>query len=132
MCILLLACATGCTLSMAEHTIRATGRFASAAITSGGDVVGAAASTAVGTGLDLINQSSTHPVGGKLVTLVNPETGIRQDLIWREGMNIYTARRTLAITAAPPTYEITRDGRTLEAAYNTVLEPGDVVRWVAP
>lgn len=127
---MLLACATGCTLSMAEHTIRATGRFASAAITTGGDVVGAAASTAVGTGLDLVHQAATHKVGGQLVTLINPQSGIRHDLIWRQGMNIYTARRTLAIPSAPPAYQILRAGKTIEATYDTVLKPGDVVRWI--
>ena len=123
---------TGCTLPMAKHTIRATGRFASAGITSGGNFAGAATSTAIGTGIDIVSGAAHGPTGRKFVTIINPKTGIQQDLLWREGMNIYTARRTLAIKAAPKTYELLRGKKTIAATFDTVLKPDDVVRWVKP
>ena len=117
---------------MAKHTIRATGRFASASITSGGNFAGAATSTAIGTGIDIVSGAAHGPTGKNFVTIINPETGIQQDLLWREGMNIYTARRTLAIKAAPKTYELLRGKKTIAATFDTILKPDDVVRWAKP
>ncbi len=131
-CIILVLWGTGCTLSMAQHTIRATGRFASASITSGGNFAGAATSTALGTGVDIVSGATHGHKGKKFVTIINPETGIQQDLLWREGMNIYTARRTLAIKAAPKTYELLRGKKTIAATFDTILKPDDVVRWAKP
>ena len=129
-CLTLLLCWTGCTPSMAKHTIRATGRFARASVTSGGNFVGAATSTAIGTGIDIAAGVVTHPKTTEFITLVHPKTGIEQDLIWRDGMNIYTARRALDIRSAPPTFELLRDNKTLTAKFDTALQPGDVIRWI--
>ena len=115
---------------MAKHTIRATGRFARASVTSGGNFVDAATSAAIGTGIDIAAAAVTHPKTTEFITLVHPKTGIEQDLIWRDGMNIYTARRALDIRSAPPTFELLRDNKTLTAKFDTALQPGDVIRWI--
>ncbi len=73
---------------MAKHTIRATGRFARASVTSGGNFAGAATSTTIGTGIDIATGTVTHPKTTELITLVHPKTGVAQNLIWREGVNI--------------------------------------------
>ena len=117
---------------MAKHTIRATGRFASASITSWGKFPRPARSTPIGTATDFVSGAAHGPTGRKFVTIINPKTGIQQDLLWREGMNIYTARRTLAIKAAPKTYELLRGKKTIAATFDTILKPDDVVRWVKP
>ncbi len=129
-CLTLLLFWTGCTSSMAKHTIRATGRFARASVTSGGNFAGAATSTAIGTGIDIASRAVTHPKTTELITLVHPATGVAQDLIWREGMNIYTARRALDIRSAPANFELIRNNKTLPATFDTALQPGDVVRWI--
>lgn len=129
-CLTLLLCWTGCTSSMAKHTIRATGRFARASVTSGGNFVGAATSTAIGTGIDIASETVTRAAATEFITLIHPKTGVEQDLVWREGMNIYTARRALDIRSAPPTFELLRDNKTLTAKFDTALQPGDVIRWI--
>ncbi len=129
-CLTLLLFWTGCTSSMAKHTIRATGRFARASVTSGGNFAGAATSTAIGTGIDIATGAVTHPKTTELITLVHPATGVAQDLIWREGMNIYTARRALDIRSAPANFELIRNNKTLTATFDTALQPGDMVRWI--
>ena len=115
---------------MTKHTIRATGRFARASVTSGGNFAGAATSAAIGTGIDIAAGAATRPKTTELITLMHPTTGVAQDLIWREGMNIYTARRALNIRSAPPTFELIRNNKTLTATYDTTLQPGDVIQWV--
>ncbi|MBL67301.1 MAG: hypothetical protein CMO74_02430 [Verrucomicrobiales bacterium] len=130
-CILLAMMMAGCTSSMAKHTFRATGRFARASITSGGNFVGAAINTGIGTGIDIASAALTRaPAGGKLVTVIHPVTGVAQDLLWREGMTIYTARRALNITEAPATFALTRGKKTMAAVFDAALRPGDVVRWM--
>jgi len=134
-CWILVLCGTGCTASMAKKTIRATGRFARASVVSGGNFAGAATSTAIGTGIDIAAGAAgaaTRGAAAQLVTLIHPTTGVAQDLIWREGMNIYTARRALAIRSAPATFELIRGKKTLLATFDTILQPGDVVRWMKP
>ena len=129
-CLTLLLFWTGCTSSMAKHTIRATGRFARASVTSGGNFAGATTSTAIGTGIDIASGAVTHPKTTGLSTLGQSRTGVAQDLIWREGMNIYTARRALDIRSAPANFELIRNNKTLTATFDTALQPGDVVRWI--
>ena len=131
-CLTLVLCWTGCTSSMAKHTIRATGRFARASVTSGGNFAGAATSTAIGTGIDIATGAVTHPKTTELITLVHPKTGVAQDLIWREGMNIYTARRALDIRFAPSTFKLIRNNKTLTAKFDTALQPGDIVHFQKP
>ncbi len=129
-CLALLLFWTGCTSSIAKHTIRATGRFARASVTSGGNFAGAATSTAIG--IDIAPGAVAHPKTTELITLVHPKTGIAQDLIWREDMNIYTARRALDIRSAPPTFELIRNNKTLTAKFDTALQPGDIVYFPKP
>jgi hypothetical protein len=131
-CLMLVIFWTGCTASMAKHTIRATGRFARASVISGGNFAGAVTSTAIGTGINFAAGAATRNAGTQLVTLIHPATGAAQNLIWRSGMNIYTARRALAIRSAPPTFELVRGKKTLLATFDTILQPGDVVRWMKP
>ena len=131
-CLTLLLFWTGCTSSMAKHTIRATGRFARASVTSGGNFAGAATSTAIGTGIDIASRAVTHLKTTELITLVHPATGVAQDLIWREGMNIYTARRALDIRSAPANFELIRNNKTLTAKFDTALLPDDIVHFPKP
>ena len=131
-CLTLLLFWTGCTSSIAKHTIRATGRFARASVTSGGNFAGAATSTAIGTGIDIAAGAVTHPKTTEFITLVHPKTNVAQDLIWRKGMNIYTARRALNIHSAPPTFKLIRNNKTLIAKFDTALLPGDIVHFPKP
>ena len=117
---------------MTKHTIRATGRFARASVTSGGNFAGAATSAAIGTGIDIAAGAVTRPQTTELITLMHPTTGVAQDLIWREGMNIYTARRALYIRSAPSTFELIRNNKTLTAKFDTTLLPGDIVHFPKP
>ena len=65
-----------------------------------------------GTGIDIATGAVTHPKTTELITLVHPKTGVAQDLIWREGMNIYTARRALDIRSAPSTFKLIRNKKS--------------------
>ena len=117
----------GC-LSVAQHSIKATGRFASAAITSGGNLTGAATSTAIGTAIDVAVGAATKPAAASVVTLIEVPTGIERVVPWKEGLTAYTARRDAALNTAPVAYEVLRGSKTLPAAVGTVLKPGDVLR----
>ena len=89
-------------------------------------------STVIGTGIDIATGAVTHPKTTELITLVHPKTGVAQDLIWREGMNIYTARRALDIRFAPSTFKLIRNNKTLTAKFDTALQAGDIVHFQKP
>lgn len=63
-----------------------------------------------------------------VVFLVNPDNQKRQQIPWKPGLTLYSARRSAGIgSAAEATIE--RAGKTLVGRTATALQPGDVVRW---
>ena len=123
---LLLFAATGC-----GTVAKATGRFAVGTLTSGGSVTDGAQNAAV----DL----ATQPKGGeaendapKIVTVYSAATGLQKIIPWREGLTVYSARRTAQMTGAVGLCQIERGDETLESNFRTTLEPGDVLRFHKP
>ena len=127
---LLLFAATGC-----GTVAKATGRFAVGTLTSGGSVTAGAQNAAVDAAVDL----ATQPKGGeaendapKIVTVYSAATGLQKIIPWREGLTVYSARRTARMTRAVGLCQIERGDETLESTFRTVLEPGDVLRFHKP
>ncbi|SVC41957.1 uncharacterized protein METZ01_LOCUS294811, partial [marine metagenome] len=117
--------ATGC-----GTVAKATGRFAVGTLTSGGSVTAGAQNAAVGAAVDLAAQ----PKGGevvnaapKIVTVYSAATGLQKIIPWREGLTVYSARRTAQMTGAVGLCQIERGDETLESNFRTTLEPGDVL-----
>ena len=122
--------ATGC-----RTVAKATGRFAVGTLTSGGSVADGAQNAAVGGAVDL----ATQPKGGeaenatsKIVTVFSAATGLQKVVPRREGLTVYSARRTARMTGAVGLCQIERGDETLESTFRTVLEPGDVLRFHKP
>jgi len=114
---------------------KATGRFAVGTLTSGGSVTAGAQNAAVVATVDL----TTQPKGGeavnvapKIVTVYSAATGLQKIIPWREGLRVYSARRTARMTRAVGLCQIERGDETLESTFRTVLEPGDVLRFHKP
>ena len=127
---LLLFAATGC-----GTAAKATGRFAVGTLTSGGSVTAGAQNAAVGAAVDLAIQ----PKGGesendapKIVTVYSAATGLQKIIPWREGLTVYSARRTAQMTGAVGLCQIERGDETFESNFRTTLEPGDVLRFHKP
>ena len=110
---------------------KATGRFAVGTLTSAGSVTDGAQNATV----DLAPQ----PKGGesendapKIVTVYSAATGLQKIIPWREGLTVYSARRTAQMTGAVGLCQIERGDETLESNFRTTLEPGDVLRFRKP
>ena len=127
---LLLFVATGC-----GTVAKATGRFAVGTLTSGGSVTAGAQNAAVGAAVDLATQprgEAAENVAPKIVTVYSAATGLQKIIPWREGLTVYSARRTAQMTGAVGLCQIERDDETLESNFRTTLEPGDVLRFHKP
>ena len=123
---LLLFVATGC-----GTVAKAIGRLAVGTLTSGGSVTVGAQNVAV----DLATQPKVGEVvnaAPKIVTVYSAATGLQKIIPWREGLTVYSARRTAQMTGAVGLCQIERGDETLESNYRTTLEPGDVLRFHKP
>ena len=108
-------------------------RFATGTITSGGNPVAGAQNAAVGLAVDV----ATNPGGEaaqapQIITVLVPETGLQKVVPWREGMTVYTARRTAGLNRPPGPCKIERGDEQLDGTNKALLEPGDVLRFVSP
>ena len=120
---LLLFVAAGC-----GTVAKATGRFAVGTLTSAGSVTDGAQNATV----DLAPQpkgGEAENVTPKIVTVYSAGTGLQKIIPWREGLTVYSARRTAQMTGAVGLCQIERGDETLESTFWTVLEPGDVLRF---
>ena len=126
----LLFVATGC-----GTVAKATGRFAVGTLTSGGSVTAGAQNAAVGVVVDLAPQPKgreAENAAPKIVTVYSASTGLQKIIPWREGLTVYSARRTAQMTGAVGLCQIERGDKTLESNFRTTLEPGDVLRFHKP
>lgn len=108
-------------------------RFATGTITSGGNPVTGAQNAVVGLAVDV----ATNPGGEaaqvpQIITVLVPETGLQKVVPWREGMTVYTARRTAGLNRPPGPCKIERGDEQLDGTNKALLEPGDVLRFVSP
>ena len=92
-----------------------------------------AQNAAVGLAVD----AATNPGGEavqvpQIITVLVTETGLQKVVPWREGMTVYTARRTAGLNRPPGPCKIERGDEPLEGKNKALLEPGDVLRFVAP
>ncbi len=126
----LLFVATGC-----GTVAKATGRFAVGTLTSGGSVTSGAQNAAVGVVVNLASQPKgreAENAAPKIVTVYSASTGLQKIIPWREGLTVYSARRTAQMTGAVGLCQIERGDKTLESNFRTTLEPGDVLRFHKP
>ncbi|MDC0142921.1 hypothetical protein OAK45_00145 [Verrucomicrobia bacterium] len=108
-------------------------RFATGTITSGGNPVAGAQNAAVGLAVDVVtNPGGEAAQAPQIITVLVPETGLQKVVPWREGMTVYTARRTAGLNRPPGPCKIERGDERLEGTNKALLEPGDVLRFVAP
>ena len=92
-----------------------------------------AQNAAVGLAVDVV----TNPGGEaaqvpQIITVLVPETGLQKVVSWREGMTVYTARRTAGLNRPPGLCKIERGDEQLDGTNKALLEPGDVLRFVSP
>ena len=92
-----------------------------------------AQNAAVGLAVDV----ATNPDGEatqvpQIITVLVPETGLQKVVPWREGMTVYTARRTAGLNRPPGPCKIERGDEKLDGTNKALLEPGDVLRFVSP
>ena len=92
-----------------------------------------AQNAAVGLAVDV----ATNPDGEaaqvpQISTVLVPETGLQKVVPWREGMTVYTARRTAGLNRPPGPCKIERGDEQLDGTNKALLEPGDVLRFVSP
>ena len=92
-----------------------------------------AQNAAVGLAVD----AATNPGGEavqvpQIITVLVTETGLQKVVPWREGMTVYTARRTAGLNRPPGPCKFERGDEQLEGKNKALLEPGDVLRFVAP
>jgi hypothetical protein len=107
-------------------------RFATGTITSGGNPVAGAQNAAVGLAVDAVtNPGGEAAQAPQIITLLVPETGLQKVLPWREGMTVYTARRTAGLNRPPGPCKIERGDEQLDGTNKALLEPGDVLRFVS-
>ena len=118
--------------SAAGHSVNAVGRFAVGTLTSGGNPVAGAQNTAIGTAVDV----ARDPKGNKfeqrrprIVTIYSEQQGLQKVIPWKEGLTVYSARRTALLTGSGGKCEIERGDEILPGNFKTILERGDVVRF---
>jgi hypothetical protein len=108
-------------------------RFATGTITSGGNPVAGAQNAAVGLAVDVVTspggEAAAEP---QIITVLVPETGLQKVLPWREGMTVYTARRTAGLNRPPGPCKIERGDEKIDGTPKALLEPGDVLRFISP
>jgi hypothetical protein len=108
-------------------------RFATGTITSGGNPVAGAQNAAVGLAMDAVTDpGGTTTAEPQIITVLVPETGLQKVLPWREGMTVYTARRTAGLNRPPGPCKIERGDEQLDGTPKAILEPGDVLRFISP
>jgi len=95
--------------------------------------VAGAQNAAVGLAVDV----ATNPDGEaaqapQIITVLVPETGLQKVLPWREGMTVYTARRTAGLNRPPGPCKIERGDEQIDGTPKVILEPGDVLRFISP
>lgn len=125
--LLLLFAAAGC-----RTVAKATGRFALGTLTSGGNPIAGAQNAALGATLDI----ATDPKGEleanqqpQIITLYSEADGLQKILPWKKGITVYTARRTANLQPRPGPCTIERGDESLAGEAQTLLEPGDVLRF---
>ena len=122
--LLLLVAAAGCKTVV---------RFATGTITSGGNPVAGAQNAAVGLAMDAVTDpGGTTTAEPQIITVLVPETGLQKVLPWREGMTVYTARRTAGLNRPPGPCKIERGDEQIDGTPKVILEPGDVLRFISP
>ncbi len=127
---LLLLVATGC-----KGVAKATGRFAVGTLTSGGSVVAGAQNATVGAAIDVVTDpkgESAETAAPKIVTLYSMREGLQKVIPWRQGLTVYSARRTARMTGTIGLCAIERGEEIIKSTPKTVLQPGDVVRFHVP
>jgi hypothetical protein len=108
-------------------------RFATGTITSGGNPVAGAQNAAVGLAMDAVTDpGGTTTAEPQIITVLVPETGLQKVLPWREGMTVYTARRTAGLNRPPGPCKIERGDEQIDGTPKVILEPGDVLRFISP
>jgi len=69
------------------------------------------------------------PTKPKMVTLIDPVSGVTKTVPWVPALTLYSARRKAGFNRVPTTATIDRGGRELVGKRGTTLQPDDVVRW---
>ena len=92
-----------------------------------------AQNAAVGLAVDVVtNPGGEAAQAPQIITVLVPETGLQKVVPWREGMTVYTARRTVGLNRPPGPCKIERGDEQLDGTNKALLEPGDVLRFVSP
>ncbi len=123
---LLLFVATGC-----GTVAKAIGRLAVGTLTTGGNVTVGAQNVAV----DLATQpkvGEAENATSKIVAVYSAATGLQKVIPSREGLTVYSARRTAQMTGAVGLCQIVWGDETFESNFWTTMEPGDVLRFHKP
>ena len=88
---------------------------------------------AVGLAMDAVTDpGGTTTAEPQIITVLVPETGLQKVLPWREGMTVYTARRTAGLNRPPGPCKIERGDVQIDGTPKAILEPGDVLRFISP
>ena len=80
------------------------------------------------TGSPQLKQKPHKKVVNKTVILFDPKDMSRRSVIWKPGLTLYSARRSVKIVAAREAM-IERAGKIFSGKPATALQPDDVVRW---
>ena len=106
-------------------------RFATGTITSVGNPVAGAQNAAVGLAVDVVtNPGGEAAQAPQIITVLVPKTGLQKVVPWREGMTVYTARRTAGLNRPPGPCKIERGDEQLDGTPKAILKPGDVLRFL--
>ena len=92
-----------------------------------------AQNAAVGLAVDVVtNPGGEAAQAPQIITVLVPETGLQKVVPWREGMTVYTARRTAGLNRPPGPCKIERGDEQIDGTPKVILEPGDVLRFTSP